>query len=141
MTDATEPIVRRPRQFAHRALVVTYATSLSTGHRVDALCRERCRAQAPGGPDANYPGNLPQQEIELILMRPLAAYLALPIFLVGPGGRLLFYNEPAERLLGRPFDASRDMPKEEWLAAFAPSDHHGTRLPPQQIPLLLAFEH
>src|SRR3990172_1866006 len=99
-----------------------------------------CRAQAPGGPDANYPGNVPQQEIELILMRHLAAYLALPIFLVGPDGRLLFYNEPAERLLGRPFDASRDMPKEEWLAAFAPSDHHGTRLPPEQIPLLVALE-
>jgi len=114
--------------------------SLPTEYRVDALCPERCRAQAPAGPDANYPGNVPQQEVELILMRHLAAYLAMPIFLVGVDGRLLFYNEPAESLLGRPFDASRDMPKEEWLAAFAPSDHHGTRLPPEQIPLLVALE-
>jgi hypothetical protein len=33
---------------------------------------------------------MPQQAIEVILMRQLASYLAMPIFLVDPGGNLLF---------------------------------------------------
>ena len=41
-----------------------------------------------------------QHEIELILMRELASYLAMAIFVVDPEGELLYYNEPAERLLG-----------------------------------------
>jgi PAS domain-containing protein len=81
-----------------------------------------------------------QKEIELILMRNLAGYLGLPVFVVGSDGRLLFYNTPAERLLGRPFDDSRDMPKEEWLAVFAPGDQRGTLLPAEEVPLLVALE-
>jgi len=39
-------------------------------------------------------------EIELILMKQVASYLATPIFLVDRAGTLLYYNEPAEALLG-----------------------------------------
>jgi hypothetical protein len=45
-----------------------------------------------------------QHPIEVILMRQLASYLAMPILLVDPAGTLLFYNEPAERLLGRRYN-------------------------------------
>jgi hypothetical protein len=41
------------------------------------------------------------QPIQIILMRQLAGYLSVPLFLVGPNGDLLFYNEPAETILGR----------------------------------------
>ena len=44
------------------------------------------------------------QTIQIILMRQLAGYLSVPLFLVGPKGDLLFYNEPAEAILGRRFD-------------------------------------
>ena len=40
-------------------------------------------------------------EIELILFRQLAIHLLTPIFLVDERGALIFYNEPAEKLLGR----------------------------------------
>jgi len=40
------------------------------------------------------------QPIQMILMRQLAGYLGVPLFLVGPNGDLLFYNEPAEAILG-----------------------------------------
>ena len=33
-----------------------------------------------------------QKEIEIILMRQLASYLAIPIFIVDPALTLLFYN-------------------------------------------------
>jgi hypothetical protein len=38
--------------------------------------------------------------IQIILTRQLAGYLSVPTFLVDPNGTLLFYNEPAEVLLG-----------------------------------------
>ena len=55
-----------------------------------------------------------QKAVELILMRQLASYLAVPIFLVDPDGNLLYYNEPAERLLGRRYDETGEMPVAEW---------------------------
>ena len=57
-----------------------------------------------------------QKAVELILMRQLASYLAVPIFLVDPDGNLLYYNEPAERLLGRRYDETGEMPAAEWAS-------------------------
>jgi hypothetical protein len=48
--------------------------------------------------------------IQLILTRQLAGYLSVPVFLVGPNGDLLFYNEPAEILLGKRFEETGPMP-------------------------------
>jgi PAS domain-containing protein len=81
-----------------------------------------------------------QKAVELILMRQLASYLAVPIFLVDPEGDLLFYNEPAERLLGRRYDESGEMPREEWATAFAPAAEDGTPLPAAALPLSVALE-
>jgi len=57
---------------------------------------------------------MPQQAIEVILMRQLASYLAMPIFLVDPSGDLLFYNEPAEALLGHRYEETGEMPLVQW---------------------------
>src|ERR1051325_2463545 len=59
-----------------------------------------------------------QHPIELILTRQLASYLVTPMFLVGPEGELLFYNEPAEGLLGYRFDEALEIPLEEWASAY-----------------------
>ena len=56
------------------------------------------------------------QPIQIILMRQLAGYLSVPMFLVGPNGDLLFYNEPAETILGRRFDETGTMSAKEWSA-------------------------
>ncbi len=60
--------------------------------------------------------------IQIILTRQLAAYLSVPLFLVDPEGNLLFYNEPAEAILGRRFDETGAMPPEEWSSAFTRID-------------------
>jgi len=80
-----------------------------------------------------------QQEIEMILTRHLASYLAIPIFLVDTGGTLVFYNEPAEILLGRRFDETGEMPVEEWSTVFTPMDEQGTPIPPDGLPLVIAL--
>ncbi len=81
-----------------------------------------------------------QQEIEVILARQLADYLALPIFLVDPQGSLLFYNEPAERILGHRYEETGPMPAQEWSTLFQPADKGGRPLLPEQLPLMIALE-
>ncbi len=82
---------------------------------------------------------MPQKEIEVILMRQLASYLAMPVFLVDAEGNLLFYNEPAEALLGRRFDEAGEMPKEVWSTAFSARDEDGAPVPPGALPLMVAL--
>ncbi|MDR7481933.1 MAG: PAS domain-containing protein [Armatimonadota bacterium] len=80
-----------------------------------------------------------QKEIELILMRQLAASLATPIFVVDRAGTLVYFNEPAEALLGRRYDEAGEMPFEEWSTIFTPRDDTGARLPPEVLPLAIAL--
>ena len=69
------------------------------------------------------------QPIEIILMRELAGHLATPIFVVDTVGDLLFYNDPAERLLGSRFDETGMMPFAEWSTVFNPTDAQGMPIP------------
>jgi PAS domain-containing protein len=80
-----------------------------------------------------------QQEIEVILTRHLASYLALPIFIVDPAGTLVFYNEAAERIVGQRFNETGPMAADEWAALFTPMDDAGLPLPPHERPLIIAF--
>jgi PAS domain-containing protein len=79
-----------------------------------------------------------QQEIEVILTRQLATYLAMPIFVVGPDGTLLFYNEPAEAILGSRFDETGALTVDEWSQLFTPVNQLGVPLPPEERPVLIA---
>lgn len=80
-----------------------------------------------------------QREIEIILARLLAEHLATSIFIVDPGGNLLFYNEPAEAILGYRFDETGPMPASEWTTVFQPFDIHGQPLKPDDLPLVIAM--
>lgn len=80
-----------------------------------------------------------QREIEMILIRQLASYLAMPIFVVDTGGTLVFYNEPAEALLGQRFDETGEMLAAEWAIAWTPVDEAGNPLAPQDLPLSVAL--
>lgn len=77
--------------------------------------------------------------IQIILTRQLATHLSVPVFLVDPKGTLLFYNEPAEVILGRRFDDTGEMPAEEWSSAFFPIDDQGNPLAPEQLPLMITL--
>jgi PAS domain-containing protein len=75
-------------------------------------------------------------EIEIILNRQLADCLSIPVFLTDAAGDLIFYNEPAEQILGKRFEETGEMPKEEWSTAFKPLDDEGNQLPPEELPLV-----
>jgi PAS domain-containing protein len=82
-----------------------------------------------------------QQEIEVILARHLAEYLAMSIFIVNPEGDLIFYNEPAEAILGTRYSETGAMPASEWATVFHPMDHEGNSIPPEELPLVIALQH
>lgn len=76
------------------------------------------------------------QPLELILGRQFVDSLSMPVFLVDPTGNLLFYNEPAEEILGLRFGETGSMKVEEWATIFKPSDIDGNLLPPESLPLV-----
>ena len=80
-----------------------------------------------------------QHEVEVILLKQLASYLAVPIFVVDPTGDLVYYNEPAESLLGRRYDETGEMPMAEWSTIFIPTDDEGNPVPPDALPLSVAL--
>lgn len=80
-----------------------------------------------------------RKEIEVILMRQLASCLAMPIIVVSPDGALVYYNEPAEAIVGRRFDEAGELTFEEWTAVFEPRDDRGVPLPKDIRPLVVAL--
>jgi PAS domain-containing protein len=75
-------------------------------------------------------------EIEIILNRQLADCLSIPVFITDTVGNLIFYNEPAEELLGKRFEDSGEMPVEEWSTVFKPLDKKGDPMAPEDLPLV-----
>ena len=80
-----------------------------------------------------------QQEIEVILARHLAEYLAVPIFMVDPDGDLLFYNEPAEAILGSRYNETGAMPARELATTFHTMDGEGNPIPLEELPIVIAL--
>jgi PAS domain-containing protein len=80
-----------------------------------------------------------QKEVELILTRQLASYLTLPIFIVDAAGTLVFYNEPAEKILGIRFEETGEMAPAEWFSTWLPTDARGKPLASESLPLMVAL--
>lgn len=80
-------------------------------------------------------------EIELILVRQLASYLTLPIFVVGADGNLLYYNEAAATHLGRRFEDAGEMPLQHLSQIFSITRADGTPFPEDEFPLNVAIKH
>ena len=61
---------------------------------------------------------MPNQEIEFILDRQLSEYLSSPIAIVDHDGRMIYYNESAEFILGKKFNESGEIESREWDERF-----------------------
>ena len=80
-----------------------------------------------------------QRDVGLILMRQLASGMAVPMLIADDTGDLLFFNEPAEVLLGQRFDDVGDMPLDRRRRIFNFRDQNGDPLPDDQPPLVVAL--
>ena len=80
-----------------------------------------------------------QKEIEVILARQLAEYLTLPIFIVDPAGDLLYYNEPAEVILGSRFEETGPISANDLSVIFKTVDQDGVPVKSANLPLVKAL--
>jgi PAS domain-containing protein len=80
-----------------------------------------------------------QQPIEIILLRQWASHMAMPVWIAGTRGELLFYNEPAEALLGRRFDEAGSMPLRELPTIFETTTPDGTPIEEADLPIARAL--
>lgn len=81
-----------------------------------------------------------KKEVEVVLARQLASYLAMPIFIADTEGNLLFYNEPAEIILGRRFQETGELPASELAQIFQTTDESGAPVPAQELPVMIALQ-
>lgn len=81
----------------------------------------------------------PQKPLELILARNLLTSVTTPSFLVARDGALLFYNEAAGALLGRPFEDVGQLDAGEWTGSFGPLDENDEPIPLDELPLTRAL--
>jgi PAS domain-containing protein len=79
---------------------------------------------------------MPAYEIEVILNRQLADCLSIPVFITDTTGNLIFYNGPAEEILGMRFEDTGELPVETWSVIFKPVDETGELMPPGDLPLV-----
>ena len=79
------------------------------------------------------------KSLPLILARELAANLATPMFLMDPGGMLVFYNDAAALLLGKPFAELGEIPSGEFGASLQLSTPDGGPLLRRDTPSGIAF--
>src|SRR3990170_415592 len=119
--------------------------------------RARRRGPAPGGDgvstggsrgsasrssgDVLGPGRVrhAQKPLELILTRQLASYLAMPLLIFDREVSLLFYNAPAEAILGRRFAETGEMRLADWAGMMPLYQEDGTPIPPEDRPLVAAM--
>jgi PAS domain-containing protein len=80
-----------------------------------------------------------QKNLVLILAREFASKLATPMFVTDADGNLVFYNEPAEDILGRTFSEAGEMSAEDWAAMFETEDLEGRPISLADMPAGVAF--
>jgi PAS domain-containing protein len=80
-----------------------------------------------------------QNAIELILIRRWASYVNAPLFVAGAEGQLLYFNEAAATLLGRPFDTAGEMDVRDLDRIFTTTDGDGRPVPAADLPIHVAL--
>lgn len=80
-----------------------------------------------------------QQPIEIILLRQWASHMAMPVWIAGTRGQLLYYNEPAEALLGRRFDEAGEMRLRDLPEIFETTTPDGRPIEDSDLPIGIAL--
>lgn len=78
-----------------------------------------------------------QRPVALILARELAVNLFTPVLIWDEDGSLVYFNEPAAAVIGRPYDDLSDLSVEE-LEQFRAEDLDGTPVDVSELPSAVA---
>lgn len=82
---------------------------------------------------------LAQRPIEVILLRQWASYIAVPMWITDDVGNLIYFNEPAEAILGKRFDEVGTIHAEDVADIFLTTDLDGNPLDSKQLPIFRAL--
>jgi PAS domain-containing protein len=77
--------------------------------------------------------------IQIILARQFASSLATPILIVDTDGTLIFYNEPAEAILGQRFQETGEIAVDTWGTLFAIEDEDRKPIAQEDRPTMKAL--
>jgi len=80
-----------------------------------------------------------QKSLVLILAREFASNLAMPIYIADADETLVYFNEPAERIAGRSFAETGEMPVRHWTRLLVPRGADGAELSREEMPDGIAF--
>ena len=75
----------------------------------------------------------------MVLLRQLASYLTIPIWMMDLEGNLIYYNEPAEKLLGVTFDDVGPLHADQLTTMFMVTDLEGESMPDVEVPVVAAL--
>jgi PAS domain-containing protein len=78
------------------------------------------------------------RSLPLILAREFAANLATPLVVLDEAGTLVFYNEPAERIIGQTPAELGNLPERDWRARFNAERLDGTPVDNEDQPTAVA---
>jgi PAS domain-containing protein len=94
-------------------------------------------AEAARQEDATRHGR--QKSLVLILAREFASNLATPIYVADADETLVYFNESAEKIAGRSFAETGEMPVREWARMLVPRGADGSELSREETPGGIAF--
>ena len=80
-----------------------------------------------------------QLPIEMILLKQWASLVAVPVWISDGDGGLVYYNEPAEEILGLRFEDAGELSADRVAEIFVICDLDGSPLPDDQVPLVVAL--
>jgi PAS domain-containing protein len=76
-----------------------------------------------------------QKSVVLILARELASNIATPMLVLDHHGTLVYFNEPAEHVLGATFASTGEIPADEWDRRWEVVDRTGAPMSLLESPL------
>jgi PAS domain-containing protein len=86
-------------------------------------------------------GERRSKHLVLILAREFVSNLATAALIADEHGQLVFYNEAAEAIVGRPFAEAGEMPIDEFTGSFSPRSLDAAEpLPAQERPARIALD-
>lgn len=79
-----------------------------------------------------------EQTLPLILAREFASNIATPLALIDATGLLLYFNEPAERIIGSSPAELGELTEDEWRGRFSAERPDGTAAPIEEMASVIA---
>jgi PAS domain-containing protein len=80
-----------------------------------------------------------QHPIEMILLKQWASLIAVPVWITDADGRLVYYNEPTEEIIGVRFEDAGELSAEQLAEVFVICDLDGSPLGNDDRPLMIAL--